>query len=580
MKRLVFLTACGSLTVALPLAFAICAFPGSSKAAPDPETLATVDGTLVTTRDLDALLASQKRPEPGTAAPPSLTTDGVLKRLIQNRLLEQEGYRIGADKEPEVADQVWDFKVRRGMMALLDSVSAGVALPDSAKFEAVLAQSNTMWRVAHIRVGKESQARALLDSLKSGSVFGDLARRHSTDTTSAARDGDLGWARQDLYIPEFRAALDGIAKGAVAGPVKTDDGWHVLKLTDTRTETIGQSEEMRVQLRDAAMRDHVMKKVSGYVDSLRDKYGVVVRDSLLASLDYGSADAAVQSRLRSSTEVLATLPWRTVSVSELTRRIRFQHFHGVEGKPEAARIRDKIFDEWLTELLLRHEAVVLGFDKKPEIVAAAGELERSLLRESVGKKLLDVPFDPKPAEVERYWKGHLAEFTPPARVMADGVLLKDEAAAKRFRQQLEAGAKLRWLADRTSEVQDAKPPVFADWVEPKNLGLVPSQLVPGGIVGPLPMQGAWAVASITKIETPQPMPLDRCRDSVITAMKGERTREIMTRAVTRLESAAKIKVADGAHATVSARVDAWLGRPAATSGGASAATNAPSEGGP
>jgi hypothetical protein len=450
------------------------------------------------------------------------------------------------------------------MMALLDSVSARVEPPDSTRFEAMLGKSSTMWRVSHIRVGNERLGRALRDSVAAGVSFSELARRHSTDSTSAKNGGDLGWAREDLYIPEFHTALSRVSKkGGVAGPVKTADGWHLLMLADTHTETVGQSEAMRSQLRDAAMRDLVMTKVRDYVGSLRKKYGVVVQDSLLSTLDYGSKDAAVQSRLHDGNGVLAKLPWHTIDVRELTRRIRFQYFHGIEGKADAAKLRDKVFDEWLTELLLRHEASAQGLDKRAEIVAAGADLERSLIRESVGKKILNVPFDAKPDEVARYWTDHPKEFTPLARVRADGVLLADEASARKFREQLDSGAKLRWLADRSPGVKDPKPALFDDWVAPAALGLSAADLTPGRIVGPLAVQGAWAVASIQKIESVRPTPLEKCRSDVLAAMRAARTRELMTRALARLESAAKIKVADGARETIAARISAWTGRPSA-----------------
>lgn len=529
----------------------------ASASSPAVRTLALVDGTSITTRDLDALLAAQGRPE--GAAAPSLTPDGVLKRLIQNRLLEEEGYRIGADEEPEVRDQVWDFKRHRAMMALLDSVSADVQPPDLAELDAFLGQSSTMWRVSHIQLDTEARARALLDSVAAGVPFEELARRHSTDSTTAVLGGDLGWAREDRYVDELHAALSGVPKGAVAGPLETGGAWQLLMLADTRTETIGQSEAMRQQLRDKAMSDQVMAKVRAFVADLRGKYGVAVDDSLRTSLDYGSPDAAVQDGLRQSEAVLVRLPWRDIRVRDLTRQIRFQYFHGVQGKEDAAEIRDKVLDEWVTELVLRHEASERGFDRRPEIAAGAEEVERQLLRERVGGMILAAPFDPQPAEIERYWREHPEEFTPPARVQADGVLLADEAAARRFRAQVDAGAKLRWLAERTPEVQDRKPALFADWVQPSVLGLAAGEAAPGKVVGPFEAEGAWAVAAVARVEPVGPVPLEQCRDRVLAAMKGRRSHDAISAAMTRLESAARIEIADGAREAIATRLDEWLG---------------------
>jgi peptidylprolyl isomerase len=351
-----------------------------------------------------------------------------------------------------------------------------------------------------------------------------------------------------------------VAKGGLAGPVQLGAAWHLLMLTDTRTETVGQSGAMREQLRQAAMREQVTKKVREYLMSLRETYGVVVNDSLLASLDYGSADSTLQAEFKVRTDVLAVLPWRSIEVRELTRRIKFQHFHGIQGKPDAAQIRDKVFEDWVAELLLRHETEARGFDKRPDILAAADELERDLIREFMAKKFLDVSFEPPPEEIARYWKEHPATFTPAPRVQADGVLLADEASAQRFRDQIDAGAKLRWLADRTPEIRDPKPALFAGWIAPAVLGLAPSELTAGRVVGPFPSGDAWAVATVVSVETVAPTPLDQCTPKVVAAMKRDRTHEAITEALARLESAATIRVAADARETVATRVDEWLGR--------------------
>ncbi len=544
--------------IARPLAALLLALPALAFAKPgDVRVLASVDGNPITTRDLDELLAAQPPPAPGMPLP-SVTAEGVLRRLVENRLLEEEAFRIGADEAPEVKNQVWDLRRHRGMMALMDSVSATVEPPDAA-FDVAMAQTSTMWRVYHIRSASEADSRALLGRLRAGASFAELAKAHSTDTTSAKRDGELGWAREDLYIPEFRNALTGLPKGELAGPVRTEDGWHILKLEDIRTETVGQSGAMQQQLKDAAMRERVMQKMSAFVDSLRKKYGVTVDTKKVATLDYGSADPAVQKYLREGKDVVATLPWKRITVADLTRQIRFQYFHGLEGRPEAQTARDKVLDEWIIELLLRHEAGERGYDRTPEVLAQADALRRELMREHVGKKILSEEFEPSEDELRRYHEQHRTEFTPPRRVRLDAVLLSDEAAAGRFRQQLEGGAKLKWLAGRTAEVADASPARFADWVKPEDLGLSAADLAPGRLVGPFPVEDAWAVASVSRLEDVQPLPLDKCRDQVIAAMKRERVRQLMTGAIDRLRAASRVDVANGATDIIAARLAEWRG---------------------
>ena len=86
---------------------------------------------------------------------------------------------------------------------------------------------------AHILVKKEDQAKDLLARVKTGENFSDLAKKFS-DCPSGKNGGDLGWFGRGQMVQEFdKAAFEG-AKGAVVGPVKTQFGWHLIKIIDER----------------------------------------------------------------------------------------------------------------------------------------------------------------------------------------------------------------------------------------------------------------------------------------------------------------------------------------------------------
>ncbi|MEM0343111.1 MAG: peptidylprolyl isomerase [Thermoplasmata archaeon] len=88
-------------------------------------------------------------------------------------------------------------------------------------------------RASHILVSTEEEAKELMAKLRAGADFAELARKHS-ECPSGRRGGDLGWFGKGQMVKEFeKAAFDG-AKGSVVGPVKTEFGWHLIKVTDQR----------------------------------------------------------------------------------------------------------------------------------------------------------------------------------------------------------------------------------------------------------------------------------------------------------------------------------------------------------
>jgi len=549
---------CRRLGSAWPWAWlAVGLLAGPTAAASDETTLlAQVDGEAVTLADLNEELKGLPAGASAEGAAPQAAA--VLRRLIQNRLLEQEGYRIGADGEPAVQNQVRDLLRLRSVVALLDSISAPVAQAGALELDSLMSQASELRHVAHILVPVEAAARALLDSLAAGLPFADLARRHSSDAT-ASRGGDLGWRPAGAFLPAFEAALAPLAPGQVAGPVQTEFGWHLITVLDTRVETVGQSPAMREAMHKSLERESRMAAVRDYVAGLRLRYGVSVNDSLLASLDFGSEDPVVLAALRESDAVLAVLPTGRLTVQGLFRQIIFKYFHGLAGRPEAASLRDKVFREWVDEALLSHEARCLGLAERPALHAEAKRLERSLLREEVLKTLLLGVSTASPSEDElaAFYAVDPARYAATPRVKLRSIAFADAESAERFRERLAVGAQFAWLAARDPAVQAGPPPFGEDWLDPASLALPAAELVEGAVLGPLPLaEGGWALVQVQARERVEPPPLTACRSEVLAAYQQDRQQEALRRGLARLEAAATIEMAPGAETLVAARLAA------------------------
>ncbi len=88
-------------------------------------------------------------------------------------------------------------------------------------------------RAAHILVAKEDKAKELLQMIKNGTSFADLAKQYSM-CPSGRKGGDLGWFGKGMMVKEFEDAAFNHAKGEVVGPVKTQFGWHLIHVVDQK----------------------------------------------------------------------------------------------------------------------------------------------------------------------------------------------------------------------------------------------------------------------------------------------------------------------------------------------------------
>ncbi|MFK2825865.1 peptidylprolyl isomerase [Bacillus sp. B190/17] len=92
-------------------------------------------------------------------------------------------------------------------------------------------------KVRHILVEDEKKAKEVEDKLAKGGKFEDLAKEYSTDPGSAENGGDLGWVdnqSREQFVPEFTKALDTLKKGQISKPIKSEYGYHIIEITDTK----------------------------------------------------------------------------------------------------------------------------------------------------------------------------------------------------------------------------------------------------------------------------------------------------------------------------------------------------------
>ncbi|MGE4660927.1 MAG: peptidylprolyl isomerase, partial [Arenicellales bacterium] len=92
------------------------------------------------------------------------------------------------------------------------------------------------------------EAAALVVKARDGQDFGELARKHSSDPGSAGRGGDLGIIRPGTMTPAFEAAVFALDRGQISDPVRTEYGWHVIKLTDLRESVVSPFAEVQNEI--------------------------------------------------------------------------------------------------------------------------------------------------------------------------------------------------------------------------------------------------------------------------------------------------------------------------------------------
>lgn len=225
--------------------------------------IATVNGVAIPSIYAEFLRAS--RAARGQSA--ELLSDAAIREaLIAAELLAQEAVKAGLDKNPRLIALI-DFQRKEllGRALLEEQLRRNPISEESvrAEYEKAKERAGTEeYRVRHILVASEREARDIIARIKSRKAkFEDIAKAQSQDP-SGANGGDLGWTVPANLVPEFANAMTKLKKGQLAdNPVQTRFGWHVIRLDDTRKLQFPAYEEVRVrivqQLQQLAMRNFV-----------------------------------------------------------------------------------------------------------------------------------------------------------------------------------------------------------------------------------------------------------------------------------------------------------------------------------
>lgn len=127
-----------------------------------------------------------------------------------------------------------------------------------------------------VETAKKRAEAIAAEARRPGMDFASLARARS-EGPSAADGGDLGWFKRGVMVPAFEKAAFGLPEGGVSEPVRTNFGWHVLKVEERRQVATASYEEMRSKLEGKLLQEKTEKFLDQYVQELRQKANVDVK---------------------------------------------------------------------------------------------------------------------------------------------------------------------------------------------------------------------------------------------------------------------------------------------------------------
>ncbi|KAA5603677.1 peptidylprolyl isomerase [Blastochloris sulfoviridis] len=279
------------------------------------DVIARVGDTDVTAEEIRTVIGLlDPRQQAALARDPALLSQTV-RTLLANRVVLKEALDKKWDQRPAVMAQIELARENAIIDSYLRSLTTPPAdYPGDADLKAVYDANATaflvprQFQIAQIFVAvpkdadkaAEDKARRRLDDMlkklrQPGADFAALARSESDDAGSAEKGGELGWLAEAQLRPEIASQIVGLAKAGITEPIRLDDGWHVIKLMDTKASHTRPMEEVREALVERMRTERTEANRRAYVSGLLKQNPPAVNELALSRL-LAASPAAAPSR--------------------------------------------------------------------------------------------------------------------------------------------------------------------------------------------------------------------------------------------------------------------------------------------
>ncbi len=233
------------------------------------QNIAVVNGKAVPKERVEVLKQQVER----SGRPITPEIEGQIKEeVIAREIFLQEAQKRGLEGSQNVKDQMELARQTILIRELFADYQKANPVTDAeiqAEYDKFAsANAGKEFRARHILVEKEDEAKAIIAAIKGGANFADLAKQKSKDPGSGANGGDLDWANAASYVTEFSEAMIKLDKGQMTEtPVKSQFGWHIIRVDDVRQAKLPALEEIKPQIAQQMQQ----QKMAEYQKTLREK---------------------------------------------------------------------------------------------------------------------------------------------------------------------------------------------------------------------------------------------------------------------------------------------------------------------
>ncbi|MEW5948700.1 MAG: peptidyl-prolyl cis-trans isomerase [Thermodesulfobacteriota bacterium] len=459
-----FMSLRNCVIIGLPLLLAAC----SGFMISGEKPVAWVDGVPVTEGDLKEALKITHRTE---AVRPDERLDlmDYVNKLIDDRLIVQEAYRMGLDKDPWVQNKMHEYKLRESVVRLYkEEVQDRVWVSD----DEMRRFYNEQMEETHIRqitLGTEEEALNIRDQIEAGSDMAALAREHSIDMFKD-KGGDRGFLRRWQVPESVRDIAFSLKAGQLTPVIKTPSGYQIIKIEEKKPAPEKSLEEIRQvaekhfrKKKEEAQGQEVLKRYHKQAD-------IVISEDLLAELPV-SIDAARDEKWAKDERPIVKIGEDILTVRDFYQQLKdIPDSKLVADNPPD--LKRKFVDNWIDRKLVDIVALNRHYEQDADFGRMLKYYEEYLLKKLFAQKVIYSQIKVSDEILKDYYDKHRDKYLKPVQYRIRQITVSDEAQSRAILEQLHGGADFAWLAKNKSEDGLAEKGGDRGWISEDKLSFL------------------------------------------------------------------------------------------------------------
>jgi len=377
----------------------------------------------------------------------------LLDSMVILRILINAAYEKNIDKLEELSRTILANRNRFLLDALYKEKIARESEPSDAEVKEFYNRLEFQVRASHILVETLDTANMILEKLKNGENFEKLAYDYSIDPSAKRNRGDLGYFLWGAMIEEFQIQAFSMQPGEISPPVKTDYGYHIIKVVDRTPNDLRQDfDKMKDSLAVQLKGINVRRKLAEFLEDIKTRYNVKIDSGTCEYLMYKRSelyppellaqipknDFDLETLDRNEKElVLATWDGGQISLLEYFSLARRLPANARPNFDDYAGLTEFIF-RLKTEEILALEATKIGLDQNNYFKMQFKRFKEQTMAEIM--KLDSIPQLPPPTEEDArvYFETNPKEFTQPMKIHVFEIQLSDEIKANEIKKQIKS----------------------------------------------------------------------------------------------------------------------------------------------